>query len=1040
MDPLKQADELAAAEDWEVALRAYTTAINASPSAVAYLSRGKVYAELNCVAEAIQDLTTSIDLSTSLTGIFYETADALCLRASLYKKQGQLAAASADYKRVSRIYPKAPCSQLCGASYDSLKIELSHRVTEASAEAERTQFDSLMQLHSSVQPNSTWHVVSLSWFKSWERHVGHAEEAEVEEDLLNSTHDLGTSRFPGPIDNTDLVDFKQDRLFTKDSAAPHLNYVLKANLVESASYILLPDAVFQLLKTVYGCLLDIQRVTIEVNDTMFQVEVYLKQLKLCLNHDELVETWITCSRKDTIASVRLRLGQTTSRIWKVNLVLLPFDRLKTILGAKSKAFLEGAILLEDIWQVDDIEAGGKDLLLVETAVDGTYLLSNDPKSGQDQCAYCQKRITTPKVCHICNKTAYCSALCERQHYKTHRLVCKPIAKKTSGFAKCLPCRQSAQTADDEADLVLVTRTPTSSSKYGCTGLENLGNTCFMNSALQCMSRASELTNYFLDNSFMSVLNAKNTSSTQGRLARVYADLIKDLWYGQAKVVTPWKFKKVLEDYAPQFLGYQQHDSQELLGYLLDGLHEDLNRIIKRKYGADPEVIGSDLERATAAWQRHVERNSSVVVEMFHGQFRSAVECPTCLYTSVTFDPFNMLSLPIPQSPTKPQLFYFIGSGAEDIPLSMAWGAGQASTLGHLKSYIAYKRQVPEERVVFATIAFEVLREWNIEDSRPLNSIGRMALFAFEAPEGAGDHIIVELQLTRDKPTKQFISFPRLVFMDPSSTLQALHFAVFEKIRFCMDKSIEGDNRAVFQREIMGQHSPYDLLYVNFNGAFTDCSFCGTNCKNCAVPFSDRLVSEVAATTKRFAVELRWKYSSIKGRANLGVVSRCREDVSVKATQRTTTVPVSIAECFQAFYLPEQLERDNAWMCPKCKLKVEAHKTFEIYRLPKTLIIHLKRFKVVGHSRQKLSTPVVYPMKGLDLSQFSKVGGSCLYDLFAVTNHMGNLTGGHNTAITYDDRKQEWLEYSDSTIVKVEEAAVVSENAYVLFYRRRESSP
>jgi ubiquitin C-terminal hydrolase len=35
--------------------------------------------------------------------------------------------------------------------------------------------------------------------------------------------------------------------------------------------------------------------------------------------------------------------------------------------------------------------------------------------------------------------------------------------------------------------------------------------------------------------------------------------------------------------APQFEGYQQHDAQELLMYLLDGIHEDLNRVIVKKY-------------------------------------------------------------------------------------------------------------------------------------------------------------------------------------------------------------------------------------------------------------------------------------------------------------------------------------------------------------------------------------------------------------------------------------------------------------------------
>ncbi len=40
-----------------------------------------------------------------------------------------------------------------------------------------------------------------------------------------------------------------------------------------------------------------------------------------------------------------------------------------------------------------------------------------------------------------------------------------------------------------------------------------------------------------------------------------------------------RFKQVVGKFAPQFSGYQQHDSQELLAFLLDGLHEDLNRFV-----------------------------------------------------------------------------------------------------------------------------------------------------------------------------------------------------------------------------------------------------------------------------------------------------------------------------------------------------------------------------------------------------------------------------------------------------------------------------
>lgn len=48
-------------------------------------------------------------------------------------------------------------------------------------------------------------------------------------------------------------------------------------------------------------------------------------------------------------------------------------------------------------------------------------------------------------------------------------------------------------------------------------------------------------------------------------------------------VSPRAFKAKIAAFAPQFSGYQQHDSQEFLAFLLDGLHEDINRIQQKPY-------------------------------------------------------------------------------------------------------------------------------------------------------------------------------------------------------------------------------------------------------------------------------------------------------------------------------------------------------------------------------------------------------------------------------------------------------------------------
>lgn len=106
-------------------------------------------------------------------------------------------------------------------------------------------------------------------------------------------------------------------------------------------------------------------------------------------------------------------------------------------------------------------------------------------------------------------------------------------------------------------------------------------------------------------------------------------------------------------YARQFAGSEQHDSQEFLSFLLDGLHEDLNRVLQKpsinataereaELEVLPQQIASEME-----WKIYRMCNDSIVVDFFQGQFRNRLECLTCRKTSTTYNAFMYLSLPIP---------------------------------------------------------------------------------------------------------------------------------------------------------------------------------------------------------------------------------------------------------------------------------------------------------------------------------------------------------------------------------------------------------
>jgi ubiquitin carboxyl-terminal hydrolase 4/11/15 len=64
--------------------------------------------------------------------------------------------------------------------------------------------------------------------------------------------------------------------------------------------------------------------------------------------------------------------------------------------------------------------------------------------------------------------------------------------------------------------------------------------------------------------------------------------------------------------------------------------------------------------------------------------------------------------------------------------------------------------------------------------------------------------------------------------------------------------------------------------------------------------------------------------------------------------------------------------------------------------------------------------------------------SYVYDLFAVSNHYGGISGGHYTAYAFNTLLNKWCEFNDSSVRSADRDNIMSEAAYVLFYRRRDA--
>jgi ubiquitin carboxyl-terminal hydrolase 2/21 len=189
---------------------------------------------------------------------------------------------------------------------------------------------------------------------------------------------------------------------------------------------------------------------------------------------------------------------------------------------------------------------------------------------------------------------------------------------------------------------------------GLCGLENLGNTCYMNSIVQCLSNSRFLREFFLTGNYKKY---EKIDIPNYIMVSEFNKLLRGLWFDNA-IVSPKGFFHYLQILSlkigsGQFVGHNQNDSSELLIFLLDTLHEGLCKTIDTPFleqdTAKMTAIENSLYNADKQWYNIYKSATSPILDMFYNQQHSKITCTNCGYISHSYEPSIIINLPIPRA-------------------------------------------------------------------------------------------------------------------------------------------------------------------------------------------------------------------------------------------------------------------------------------------------------------------------------------------------------------------------------------------------------
>jgi len=548
---------------------------------------------------------------------------------------------------------------------------------------------------------------------------------------------------------------------------------------------------------------------------------------------------------------------------------------------------------------------------------------------------------------------------------------------------------------------------------------NLGNTCFMNSALQCLANVPRMRDHFLISSATDALftsNCAGSCSTKDcRLASGFAALIGALWDDRNDKIAPLDFINLIQTLTDRFTGHEQHDSMEFIEYLLDGLRTDLNNCgnCVRSPCMQGGVHEQEDDAVLKAARQVFSQSDSVIDDLFVGFSETGLTCPhtSCGHKWAVADPILSVRLPS-ETPRKNKTTSFVvtvlpcaSSGVP--PTAQCITVDLSGSIGYIIEVLVTRTRICRARCILLQISGGIAKIF--DDMESIEVIqARHPLLLYELT----DTVTVELFHAASERQRHGArgNAPEDLEEKRICPDDGNEYTFSELISSFQGQYSEDDLRG-YWRDAMAPLAvslPLGAQCVAVVHCRQKCRTGGRELVGFPLLFCTERNTTISNLVGVIRLELTRKYGvgSATGwrlfhgsagwdASKADTLLCCEADnntsqlslreyehliadweggapepVAVALTrQRVEPEVVTLETCFEWLTEPEVLEDDNAVMCSGCGQKVQALAQVSLAMLPPVLVVQLKRFRYSDGRRYRLSTPVAIPLEGLDLGRF-----------------------------------------------------------------------